>query len=221
MLRHDSRNLSRFRRVADEEARRRSGGRHDGASAFASGLGARDRFPPEGNPLPSSDLRQLHHNTSARGAVREFVRSLIRLLEPDFVVETGAGEGWTSIEIGEALAANGHGEAEVLEIDPRASERVRRRVGLLPVQVVACESLAYSPRGDIDFAFLNSSLEIRHLELRHLARFLSPRAVVVMTDTVPDQSLSGLLDEFGASCVHLELRTPRGLTVLQFGSEDE
>jgi hypothetical protein len=91
----------------------------------------------------------------------------------------------------------------------------------LPVQVVAGESLTYGPRRAIDFAFLNSSLELRHLELRHLARFLSPRAVVVINDTPPDQSLGGLLDEFGANCVRLEFRTPRGLTMLQFGSEDE
>ena len=49
--------------------------------------------------------------------ISKLVGSLVRAIQPEYVVETGTYHGHTTFEIGAALAQNGHGRVVSIESD--------------------------------------------------------------------------------------------------------
>jgi predicted O-methyltransferase YrrM len=157
--------------------------------------------------------------------VSVFLGDLAHLLKPDFVVETGAYHGDTSVQIGQALHELGRGHLVSLEVDPeRAAHAALATVGL-PVSVWRQSSLDYEPTAPIDLLFLDSEFAIRMAELRRFRAWASPRCVVVLHDPCvpsryPDVSL--MLAEMDAvisdGLVYpwLTLPTPRGLALTRY-----
>ncbi len=99
------------------------------------------------------------------------VAALVRAMQPDLVVETGTGLGFTSRAVGEALHRNGHGHLVSLEVDAERHASAMNRVGSLlassggPVELLLMSSLDWEPLGrTIDFAWFDSLYELRARE---------------------------------------------------------
>lgn len=147
--------------------------------------------------------------------VSELVAAFVRALQPEYVVETGTCIGQTAQVIGLALRENGHGFLDTLEPDEERAAYASGRCAGLPVTVHAVESLAFTPRGPIGFAWLDSRLELRLAEFEYLRPFLTPGAVVGFHDTGPHQGPWGAHVETIPGTRSIRLRTPRGVTFVE------
>ena len=153
----------------------------------------------------------------------EFLYSLVRLLKPNLVVETGTWHGHSAVAMGKALRQNGFGRIISLEIDPEVCAVAQRRVeseGLLPYVEVRNESsfAAVIPK-NIDVLLLDSELPIRGAEFEHFRTKLRPESIVIFHDTstihgtvradvkrlIAEGTLSGMM-----------FPTPRGLAICEY-----
>lgn len=154
------------------------------------------------------------------------VYGLVRGLQPDFVVETGAHIGRTTLKIAEALQANGHGHAVSLEVVPERVEAARMLVhgGLVGSWVTVLEqsSLEYTPEQPIDFLFCDSLYELRPQEIKRFRPWLIPgRSIIAVHDWTSGirghyRDVRADLEELAAEGVvasPLLLPTPRGLAL--------
>lgn len=152
--------------------------------------------------------------------VTELVAAMVRALQPDFVVETGAWVGTTTRAIGEALARNGRGELISLEIDPEKADLAARRCAGLPVTVLNISSLDWMPTKLVDFAWFDSDCAARPREFELYLPWMSPRAVAGFHDTGPQHPVRGLLEPLerrGLLVSPLYLPTPRGVCFARVG----
>jgi hypothetical protein len=149
--------------------------------------------------------------------VTELVAAFVRALQPELAVETGTAFGQTAHAIGRALRRNGHGRLVTLEPKARRAVVARTRVTRLPVEVRVETSLDYEPDGPVDFAWLDSVIELRAAEFRHFFPHMHAGTVVGFHDTGPQHGLRPLLDELvdEGLMVALVLSTPRGVTFAQ------
>ena len=158
---------------------------------------------------------------AAEFEVTTLVACLVKVLQPEVVVETGTATGATAVVIGQALADNGHGHLYTVEIDPDAADKARERVNGLPVAVVCANSLEWDPPDRIDLAWIDSgTAETRCAEIEAWEGKFSPGAVIGVHDTAPNMGrevlhykLGGLIGDLGLRA--LWLRTPRGVTLIQ------
>ncbi len=158
----------------------------------------------------------------------EFIYSLVRLVKPRYVIETGTWHGFTATAIGLALKKNGFGHLDSLEIDPSSVEVARNRVNAYDVNdfvtIHQQSSLAFTPKNKIDFLLLDSALEIREQEFKHFLPFLTDKAVVIFHDTssrhkvvreqIQKHLKNGVLKGF-------LIDTPRGIAVFQYQAVSE
>jgi len=198
---------------------------HAMSSFFGPILRVGDAHPE----LTKSELFHLGDWGGGSASIEEakFLHALVLCLKPMNCLETGTETGWTSAHIAKALEENGRGHLTTLETDPKLASLARQnldtyglahRVNVL--EVPSHEFLAMRQL-QIDFALLDTHIEIRAQELRLLTPHLSPGAIVAVHDTSPDhpmrhgvELLADLRAIPGFSVVHLP--TPRGLTLLEW-----
>lgn len=146
-------------------------------------------------------------NMGSESEVSEFLAALVRLLHPDRVLETGTYLGFTAARIGKALKNQGYGHLDSLEVDPSFADQARLLCLGLPVTIYTTDSLDFTPQGEYDLMFFDSSITARAGEMARFRRFASPRCVWVLHDSrnVNLKSLGGL-----------QLPTPRGLALGRF-----
>lgn len=84
------------------------------------------------------------------------VGGLVRLLQPEYVVETGTHRGFMAAAIGRALHDNGHGRLDTVEIDDDLRREAESRCVGLPVNLHGCDSRQFTPAAPIDFAWFDS-----------------------------------------------------------------
>jgi predicted O-methyltransferase YrrM len=165
-----------------------------------------------------------HDSESTENEVIELLAALVRALQPEVVVESGSGFGYTTEAMGQALMRNGHGCLWSLEIDGgRAAEARGRCVGL-PVVLVEVDSLDWRPDRLVDLAFFDSAYEARIQEFRrwHQGGWLRKDGIACFHDTtsglrghhVDMQREVGLLTAAGM-IRPVFLRTPRGLAICE------
>lgn len=140
---------------------------------------------------------------------------LVRALQPDVVVETGAYRGDSSVLMGKALRSNGHGHLWAIEHSPLCAHSTTMRCQALPVTVVQGESLDWTPPAPIDLAFLDSDILTRPLEVKRFWPYFRPGATVAIHDTAPHHRNPEHLQELCHGLGYLNLRTPRGLMLFQ------
>ena len=173
-----------------------------------------DRFSPPSVWCPSPHWWHSDDERSPEREVRGFIGALVRLLQPGFVLEVSAGEGLTSIEIGDALLANGHGHADAIEPDAVQAARARERVGPLPVRILVEDGVTYVPAHPVDLAVLASlPTSDGTLSVRQVFEWLAPGGLLVLPGSARGRVEQPDLD--GLACVRLDLPTPRGLQLLQ------
>ena len=170
---------------------------------------------PEVGRWSAPDLQASEAETS------RCLASLVDLLKPDLVVETGAYLGHTSQAIGQALVLVGRGRLVTLERHPERAAEARARTAGLPVTVETADSTAWEPPGPIDLLFLDTELGTRPQEIARFAPWASPRCVLVVHDT-QDPALRGALDGLareGVTTPWVYLPTPRGIGLSRYGHQ--
>jgi predicted O-methyltransferase YrrM len=168
------------------------------------------------------DCPHPEHWHSANGSateqeVGELVAALVRALQPGLVVETGSCRGHTSLLVGQALAANGHGK--LISFEPRLSlvRRATRRCRGLPVEFVhgTVEDWRPSLSATIDFAYIDSSYADRVPSFLYLHHWMSTRTIVAFHDSAPQHPLLARLHELEKEgwIKPVYLPTPRGICI--------
>jgi predicted O-methyltransferase YrrM len=151
-----------------------------------------------------------------------FIQGLVRLIQPEYVVETGTFQGHTAAKIGLALFFNGHGELDTLDNGDDATHELAVTATSLfssYVNLVRIHSLSFIARMPIDLAFFDSSTGDRVREFRYFYEggFLKQHAIVVFHDAAPHhevrESIKPLEEE--GLVKFLWFNTPRGLAVGQ------
>jgi len=177
-----------------------------------------DAVPESTIPSPFQPLTQKFTMVDRVGAETDvlfFLKALVHLIKPRFVLETGTYRGATAAAIGEALRAIG-GRMVTLECDPHYAANSRRNLAGLPVEVVTASSLDYVPDGPIDLLFLDSTRPARVHEFRRFRHLLSNEALIVWHDSAPEHTVVyGDIDALVcAGDLHaVLLPSPRGLTI--------
>lgn len=115
--------------------------------------------------------------------VIELVAALVRSVHAEYAIETGTYRGYAAKAIGEALIRNGHGRLDTIEIDEGNARAARAACEGLPVTVHHTSSLAFIPPEPIEFAWLDSRVDLRAKELQRFRRHFAPNAVVAVHDT--------------------------------------
>ena len=165
---------------------------------------------------PDAGLWHCYDLMSAEVETLEFLGSLVRLLKPKVVVETGTFEGWSALHMGKALRENGRGHLTTLEVLPELQAKAEGRVKDAHLEeFVTCllqSSLEYRPEGAIDLFFSDSALEVRLQELDHFRPHFHSHTLIVLHDTMNTPALAKGLD----GCKWLRSfhwPTPRGLSL--------
>jgi predicted O-methyltransferase YrrM/D-alanine-D-alanine ligase-like ATP-grasp enzyme len=178
-----------------------------------------DAVPESTIPSPFQPLTQKFTMVDRVGAETDvlfFLKALVHLIKPRFVLETGTYRGATAAAIGEALRATGAGRMVTLECDPHYAANSRINLAGLPVEVVTASSLEYVPDGPIDLLFLDSTRPARVHEFRRFKHLLSSEALIVWHDSAPEHSVvhRDIEDLVSAGDLHaILLPSPRGLTI--------
>lgn len=154
---------------------------------------------------------------SSECEVSDFLFSLVRLLKPSVVLETGCFLGATSVAIGHALKSNEHGRLVTCDIDAGLVEQVHELAKRfqLPINVTHCDSASLINRTkSIDLAFIDSG-EDRANEVTSLIPKMTRFGVIALHDTAPHQWQveEEYFESRGLQCLYMN--TPRGLTLFQ------
>ena len=176
------------------------------------------------NPECSSPQRwSMIDGNTAEVETLEFLYSLVRLLKPSLIVETGTWHGHSAVAFGKAVRQNGMGKVVTFEIDPEICAVAKHRVeseGLLPYVDVRNESsLAAVISDKIDLLLLDSDLPLRVTEFEYFRSKLRPGSIVIFHDTstthrVVRQDVQNLMAE--GKLRGMIFPTPRGLAICEY-----
>lgn len=119
--------------------------------------------------------------------VGEFLYGFVRMIKPEFILETGTHLGISSTYMGLALKANQYGYLTTLEIfkeNIQHSEALWKRVGVEAYIIADMErSLMYELDYDVDLLFLDSEPDIRFKELRRFYPRVKEGGYIFIHDT--------------------------------------
>lgn len=150
--------------------------------------------------------------------VIEGFAGLVRLLQPEYVVETGTHRGFMSEAIGKALARNGHGKLHTIELSPEYHAEAVDRTKGLPVEHFQMKSLDFTPTQRIDMAWFDTDFPTRAAEFRAYRERMYPGTIVGFHDAGPHHAtvlhlVKGLQAE--GLLTGLYFCTPRGMILAQ------
>ena len=186
-----------------------------------------DRFTPARDWQLHPEYWHSPDSEATETEVSEFIGALVRLIQPEFVLETGTYHGHTTYQIGLALADNGHGRVVSVDSDRAAIAEANKNIAFLesmgednlPITILHMNSMEYTPDQDIDFAFFDSWQEGR---VEEFLRFYSmgrlyKGTIVAFHDTAPHhqvrKTILPLVDLKRLSII--DFHTPRGLILGQ------
>jgi glycosyltransferase involved in cell wall biosynthesis len=152
----------------------------------------------------------------------EFIYSLVRMVKPRSVLETGGWLGHTAIAISLAMTANGFGSLTTVEDDLNAYNYMIERFRLLSLSNVTAmndKSERFISGEAYDFVLFNSAYEDPEEEFFHIMPFLSDGATLVFSgyrrEAHQITNLPKILEQYGLLSGQF-YDTPRGLYVGKF-----
>jgi len=178
-------------------------------------------FPDSAGPCDTCyrpELYSMIDRVSAEAEVLQFLKSLVIILKPSFILETGTYKGASSLALAEGLIYNKYGKMVTIEVDNELAFSAKKALRDYPVLVHCGSSIEYEPKEKIDLLFLDSTRTIRKQEFCRFKSYLSKDAIIVWHDSAlrKDNSIvydainelheDGLIDR-------ILLPTPRGLTI--------
>jgi predicted O-methyltransferase YrrM len=177
------------------------------------------------NPL-LGDKDELWSADSVDGSeteVNEFLYSLVRMIKPEFVVETGCYLGDGTVAIARAIRDNEIGRMLTCDIDKEKVNSVNLRLrseGLIDfaeaVHMRGVDLIKQCNGMRIDFAFIDSGGEkgTREEEINELIPIIRPLTMFALHDTAPQHVGMRKVAE-SVKCPSVYFNTPRGLTLFQ------
>lgn len=171
---------------------------------------------------PNPELWHAYDSMATELEVLDFLSSLIYMLKPKVLVETGCYHGYGTEQLILGCQLNGFGFVYTCDLDAVCIEKTKLKIGgtvfeSYAVEQVSGVELIQGILDPIDFAFLDSGNdEARCEELRALYPKLSPGGVVAIHDTgihtyLREKYLPALLRELKMQYIFFD--TPRGLTL--------
>jgi predicted O-methyltransferase YrrM len=132
------------------------------------------------------DTRTAFDTGSVEHDVGELYYSLIRIIHPLNVLETGSYKGISGVYIGMALKENGQGKLESIEFNSELMRIAKERWVKMELQDIIQEhlmdSLTFIPNKEYDMLFLDTEPQIRLSELKRFWKYLKPGGYVVIHD---------------------------------------
>jgi predicted O-methyltransferase YrrM len=154
---------------------------------------------------------------STEHEVTDFISAFVRLVKPTVAIETGTYHARTATAIAVTMARNGVGHLTTYENDPQLFDFTRAQLqwnidrGI--ITFVNDEVRVNNLPENIDFAFLDSGMEVRAHEMTLVWPRVRAGGFVMVHDAAPSRP-PGLVRPEGA--FHLvEFATPRGLNLFQ------
>jgi predicted O-methyltransferase YrrM len=153
---------------------------------------------------------------STEDEVSEFLGALVRVLQPEFVLEIGTHKAATTEYMARAMQRNGHGRMVSVEINRALVEAARQKLAGLPVEIVEGDSLLYTPPAAIDLLFVDGQND-RVADVARFAPRMARYGIIAVHDLAGqpvfrEQLVSAL--EY-ASTERILLNTPRGLLLMR------
>ena len=171
---------------------------------------------------PNPERWQMLDPQSAEVEVLDLLESLIRVVKPELIVETGTFIGHSAIRMARALRENGIGRIITIEYDPVVYAKAKQQIDASGVaRWIECRnasSLDTTIHGAIDLFYSDSDINIREQEVRRFLPQIKPRGLVLIHDAsshfkvVREAALR--LEAEGLLSVVL-LSSPRGLCIAQ------
>lgn len=176
-------------------------------------------------PTPECPHPERWHMLDAQSAeieVLEFLRSLILLVKPDLIVETGTFIGHSSLMMAEALEANGRGRIITIEYDPAVFRKAKEQIDgshlRWRIEYRNGSSLEETIDGNIDILYSDSDINMREQEVRRFLPQMKPGGLVLIHDASSHfkvvRAAALRLEEEGLLSIVL-LSSPRGLCLAQ------
>jgi len=158
--------------------------------------------------------------------VTDCIAGIVRGLQPDLVVETGAAFGQTTEAIADTLEFNGHGRLITFENDAERRNQLRNHDRATILNDSLNDSIeSHIGEDAIDLAFFDSNYECRIPEFLLFRKWMRTGATVIFHDTGPDrgrhriESGQSLREEIESELVQtgmikvVDFPSPRGLTL--------
>jgi len=147
--------------------------------------------------------------------VSDFMYSLIRLLKPGIVLETGCYTGVTTLRMARALKTNRYGRMATCDVRENLVAEInhasRRRS--LPLEAFSESGVELISRFDaIDLAFIDSGGD-RQEEVSRVRAKMNRFGVIALHDTAPHHPESRIQNSIDLPWLYMN--TPRGLTLFQ------
>jgi len=184
------------------------------------------------NPLIGEDdyFWSAPDEQSAETEVSAFIGSLIRLIKPRTIIETGCYDGSTTVEIASAMSYNyldTIGNQQFFSCDIDAEKVEMAKIGIkdnkkyISIDILKMKGIdLIKSLGSIDFALIDSSPDSRdrYEEIVELVKHLRPGGMFAVHDTAPHHSSMAEMVEkvkLLGSFEKIQFNTPRGLTLFK------
>jgi predicted O-methyltransferase YrrM len=178
------------------------------------------QFTQPRDECPHPEYWTAHDDGATENEVIEGVHGLIRLLQPEYVIETGTHRGFMAQAIGRALRMNGHGVLDTIEIDQKYLDEAASKCHGLPVRIYNQDASTFKPAAKIDFAWIDTSTAAqRKSEFVAFYPHFRDQALVAFHDAgthYHDHVRRIVWELFNAGALSpIFLRTPRGLALCE------
>lgn len=206
-------------------------------------LSKTQRLSVEPEITPGDHGFRMFNSGSTEVEVSEFLYSLVRLIKPKSILETGTHYGVSSAYMGQGLLDNGSPALlTTLEINPvffTEAAKLHDELGLAHwVRCLLLSSDAHTPAEGIDLLFLDSEPHLRFNEFLRYWKYVQNGGFILVHDLHPHlghtgQIVNGMYDwpygDFRETIGHyirrhqvqtVSFRTPRGFTLFQKAADD-
>ncbi len=180
-----------------------------------------DVSPECSGPTENCQHPELYSMNSRIGSeieVSHFLQSIVNVIKPHFVIETGTYQGDGTIALAEGLRKNRFGHMVSIEVDPQLAAIAAKRTSGYPVEIICKNSLQYVPTEQIDLLFLDSKRILRKDEFMHFIPYLHKKSLIIWHDSSyrkQNHAVFDAVNELYAQGIidRLLLPTPRGITL--------